>query len=443
MICLIFPLCAFVLNYRKACVSDILFCMFLCATGMGNYYNEVYQIGGTIVPADIYLAIFVFSYLLIYRVRCISKKTIYIFMLGIFMFLIGLLGGNQLGQILRDVKVFIYFFSAYLYIKKRKDDLNFLRVTICTLMIIVIFTAMFCAVDFITYGITGISDGLIRRTFGIGIAQYGLAATIVICIPFKEQIQKRIGNFGYYLIQFVLVFLCVVSYTRSVWVQLVASVMLYIAICVIASTKTIMKRKLAKSVLSLVFVAIMLIVVYNYFKSNYTALFNTIISRVESISAMGTGEVVGNNYDTLGYRLDDVKSYGYKYINIRILWGWGFGDVLESGYSAIVENSFLYYSWKYGVIGTIVLGYKVIANIISKIRTRSSVSIAVAVSLSMYYISGGMSGHLNKYYILPLIAYLIVVDFRKIKSMLEERRQWKRDCFHTMYDVIEEKKSEK
>lgn len=420
MICLIFPLCAFVLNYRKACVSDILFCVFLCATGMGNYYNEMHQIGGTIVPADIYLAIFVFAYLLIYRVRCISKKTVYIFMLGIFMFLIGILDGNQLGQILRDAKVFIYFFTAYLYIKKRKDDPSFLRATINSLIAIVIFTALFCTIDFITYGTTGISDGQIRRTFGIGIAQYGLAATIVICIPFKEHIQKKIGFFGYYLIQFVLVFLCIVSYTRSVWVQLAASVILYIAICMIVSTETVTKRKFIKSVLSFGFVALMLIVAYNYFKSNYTALFNMIMLRVESISAMGTGEVVANNYDTIGYRLDIVKLYGNKFTNIRILWGWGFGDMREGGYSAIVENSFLYYSWKYGVIGTIVLGYKVIANIISKIKTRLSVSIAVAISLSMYYVSGGMSGHLNKYYILPLIAYLIVVDFRKIKSMLEE-----------------------
>lgn len=443
MICLIFPLCAFVLNYRKACVLDILFCMFLCAAGMGNYYNEMYQIGGTVVPADIYLAIFIVAYLLIYRVMYISKNTVYIFMLGIFMFLIGILGGNQMGQILRDAKVFIYFFFSYLYIKKRKDDPSFLRATINTLIAIVAFTAIFCAIDFLTYGTTGITEGQIRRTFGIGIAQYGLAVAIIIFIPFREHFEKKIGILGYYLTQFVLVFLCIVSYTRSVWVQLAASVIIYIAICMIASAKTITKRQFEKSILSFLFVTLILIVSYNYFKNNYTTLFNMIMSRVESISAMGTGEVVGNNYDTLGYRVDIVKLYGNKYTNIRILWGWGFGDMREGGYSAIVENSFLYYSWKYGVIGTIVLGYKVIANIISKIKTRSSVSIAVAVSLSIYYVSGGISGHLNKYYILPLIAYLIVVDFRKIKSMLEEGRRGKRGCSYTMYEVIEEKNSEK
>ena len=419
MICLIFPLCAFVLNYRKACISDILFCMFLCATGMGNYYNEMYQIGGVIVPADIYLAIFVLAYLLMNRIRDISKKTVCIFMLGVFMLLAGILGGNQWGQILRDAKVFIYFFFAYLYIKTRKDDPSFLEATINTLIAIVVFTAVFCAIDFFTYGTTGISGGQIMRTFGIGIAQYGLAVTIVICIPFKEHIQKKIGSLGYYLAQFVLAFLCLVSYTRSVWVQLAISILLYYAISMIVFSTT--KHKLGRMFLSFSFVVLISIAAYNYFKSNYTELFNMIMLRIKSISAMGSDEIVGNNYDTIGYRLDILKLYGDKYTNIRILWGWGFGDMRKGGYSAIVENSFLYYSWKYGVIGSIVLGYKIVANIINKVKNRSSVSIAVAISLSVYYISGGMSGHFNKYYILPLIAYLIVIDFDKIKNKLEER----------------------
>ena len=150
--------------------------------------------------------------------------------------------------------------------------------------------------------------------------------------------------------------------------------------------------------------------IISYLKTDYTALYNVLESRILSIQDAGTGKQ-GVNVDTLLFRINDIKRYSYKFYNPRILLGWGFGDKLTGANSGIVENSFLYYSWKYGLVMFVVLITKLFDRFMKMLKSRNCVNIAVLCSLFAYLISGSMSGHLNKYYYLPLVAILLTIDF--------------------------------
>ncbi len=392
--------------------SHLWFCVYLFVASLGNYYNELYQFANGIVMADFALVLFVASYIIAHRDEMlIQRKTGYIYMIAIYMLFLGLLNGSEFGQILRDIKVFLYFFSAFLYCEKYKDDLRFVDYIKKTLLLCICFTIIVCGNAFFNYGIKGvISTGKIDRIFGMGLSEYGLAIFVTIFFAIRGTSVSYVQKIILWFLIFLCTGLAIVSYTRSIWIQLVMSILLYIIVCTIVLKHEISFNSLIRSFAMIVLCTSMILFIINYLKTDHVALYEVLENRILSIKDAGTGNQ-GVNSDTLLFRINDIKRYSDKFSSPRIIFGWGFGDKLLGANSGIVENSFLYYSWKYGVVLFCILIVKILRRFTKMIKSRNRVNIAIFSSLFAYLISGSMSGHLNKYYYLPLVAILFTIDF--------------------------------
>ena len=138
------------------------------------------------------------------------------------------------------------------------------------------------------------------------------------------------------------------------------------------------------------------------------------------------------NSNTFQYRMQEVNDFVQgKFKSVRVFVGYGFGDMLEGKVSTIAENSFVYYIWKYGAFLSCYLFYLILKKFYTIMRRRTLISMAVVISTSVYFFSGGMSGHLNKYYMLPLMAVLLECNIEHIvqahykkRDGEEERMTW-------------------
>lgn len=406
-------------NINKYNISDFFFCGFLCLSGLGSYYNELYQIGGTLVIADIGLALFIIA--AIYVEPTLSRKHGYLLLCFFCMLIISFVGGHSIGNILRDIKVFIYFFVAYLYVYKRKEDHLLISRISKTCIVMVVFTIIVCTIDFVSNGLSGVTSGQILRTFGIGLSQYGLAAAFIILLGCGDSIKCRLRKISYYFLLAACFSLSVLSYTRSVWLQLVFSLLLYYVLNFLSNRNHYNASIMIRILFGVVFISVGLIVLYKYIDSRYPEVVNLFVVRMKSSVMFGTGESLGGNVDTLSDRLAELALFSDKYYSPLIVLGWGFGDQASNTPSPIIENSFVYYTWKYGIIWCAVLLYK-LKNKFRDIRLRNNrVNNAVYAVLIVYFLIGSMSGLLNKYYMLPYIAIFLLVDFDEFFSVDERQ----------------------
>lgn len=397
---------------RNNMALDLAFCVFLfVSSGFGHYYNELYQISNTLVIADFALLILMLIYFFKNFTLYIKKTSLIIIIIFIYMLMLGLVSNNKFSYILRDVKVFIYFFIPYIYLKKIENDKIAIKKIIVTLYLMTIFAIIVCSYDFFSNGVNGISSGKILRTFSLGISQYGLTIMFVFSLSIKEIFVKKFNIFIYYIFQGTCLFLIIVSFTRSVWIQFITSIVLYYILKTIYIKSVIIKKKkIIKYVLEITSLLLCIYFILKYVNVHYSNVLQILSARFDSIS----GNQVGNNVNTLEHRYNNVLNYRYKFTNIRILIGYGFGDVAKGDSSPISENSFVYYAWKYGIILNSYLILKVLKEIKKIISRKSNINSAIAASLMAYFISGGISGHLNKYYMLPFVATLLLVNFDKI-----------------------------
>lgn len=329
-----------------------------------------------------------------------------------------------MNDILRDVKVFIYFFASYFYCKSRMHNSDFIKIITKVLFGLVTLTILFCLIDFFQNGLNGLSDNKILRTFGLGLSQYGLAIAFLIFISCKKYIQNKIGIIGYYVFQILCFILCIVSYTRSVWIQLALSTVCYFLsekYINISHKEKITIHKLIAKVFWLTLFCASIYSIFQYLVENYSQIVTLIITRMKSISAVRTGQVYLGNADTLTDRIDNILKYTHKLLSFRILGGWGFGDKLPEEQNGIIENSFIYYLWKYGLILFSMLVIKIIEKFRDIWKRNTKINRAVFISLFCYFISGGISGHLNKYYMQPFIAILLLIDFQKYLEQNEKK----------------------
>lgn len=412
-VCILICMILIVMFYLKTMTdSHLWFCIYIFIASLGNYYNELYQFANGIVIADLALALFVISYIIAHRKNLhIHRKTAYIYMLAVYMLLLGLLNGSEFGQILRDIKVFLYFFSAFLYCEKYKDNVYFVRYIKNTLLICICFTIIVCANTFLNYGLQGVATtGKIDRIFGMGLSEYGLAIFVMILLAIGKTITSHLEKILLWGLIVLCIGLSIVSYTRSIWIQLLLSMVSYFIVRLCVIKHEISFSTLIKSMTVLLSCVAITLFIVNYLRTDHPDLYNVLESRMLSIQDIGTGNQ-GVNVDTILFRLNDIRRYSEKFYNPRILFGWGFGDKLKGANSGIVENSFLYYSWKYGIVLFCVLIAKLYGRFKKLVNSRSEINIAVLCSLFAYLISGGISGHLNKYYYLPLVAILLSIDF--------------------------------
>ena len=396
------------LTNKKDFINDAFFCIFLVAAGIGHHFNEMFQIKGTVVIADIALALSAGVWVLTRSVK-IERRHWYLIVCFVYMLAMAVIDRHGVGHILRDIKVFAYFFVPYFYVSRRKDDDEFIKRAVRVTAAMIFVTSVAFVIHFFVKGITGLPQGRLRRTNGLFLTEYIFPLMFVVFLAMKDELQAKMGKILYWVMMFMMLVLTIVGWTRSAWLMLPMAFVLYYAINYFTGIYSYLsKKEIAKRVL--IFTAAVLVLAAAggaLVKLAFPGLFDALIGRVFCFAQLGKGDA---KLDSMLIRINDILKYKGKIINPRIILGWGFGDMLPGEPSTILENSFLYYLWKYGIVWGAVLVYKVLDKFRTMYLRKTKINSAMIAVMIAYFLMGGISGHLNKYYMEPYIALYFLVD---------------------------------
>lgn len=388
-------------------IRIVAFTFFLILSGMGSRYNTQYRIGNLML-GDIGLFVcFAINAFTSIRRSKIHKRTVYIILIAMAMFVLGVSHSNDFGNIFRDIKCYLYFFVSYVFCSTAKNDRKTVKCIIYAFLFVAGFTVFTNFRSFFTVGLSNLSSGKIDREFGLGLGAYYLVDVSVVLFAAQKQVEKIVGPLLYWASQAVLIFVCVVSYTRTVWIQFVIVYAFAILFKLFSSKEINIKSFLYAGGVFAVLIFTFYICVNS---DNY--VINLIMDRFTGI--IDVAQDTNNESNTLLYRINDVKNNEDLYKNIQVIWGYGYGQLFQGTngtQSPMPENSFLYYIVKYGVIGFCFLIYKVGSKLLRLFRSPELLNRVMALSLFIHMIVAAMSGNMNKYYSLPFIAAALCIDF--------------------------------
>ena len=376
----------------------MIFILMLFVYGMGFYYNNVYRIG-SIFPSDIILVLSILYTLFVTKKYTVKRKIVYALIIALFETMIGVLAGNELGNILRDLKVFIYFFVIYwilnVYCEKESNIKKLFRYYLVVVFISVILNV----VSFFANGLENIDKGEILRTFAIGLGWGAVVPTFLIVNTYREEFAKQYGLLVYNCVEIFSVMCVAISFTRTAWISLIVAFAL----------KKFLVDKIRINVNSLIRAVCLVVVViaaFQYLYRSSNPVFNVLYDRFSGIT-----DAIQDDNSTFAYRLDDVSSSFYKFESPRIIIGYGYGDTripygyrkLETDAEVGCENSYFYYVWKYGVVFTVIL-FVLVLEELRKLWRGTRASKVWAIYLLVYMLIGSMSGNLSNTYSIAIYA---------------------------------------
>lgn len=396
------------LTNKKDFINDAFFCIFLVSVGIGHYFNEMFQIKGTVVIADIALALFVGAWVLTRGVK-IERRHYYLLVCFVYMLAMALIERHGVGHILRDIKVFAYFFVPYFYVCRRKDDDEFIKRAVKVTAAMIFATSVAFIIYFFVKGMRTLNLGYVKRTNGLFLTEYIFPLAFVIFLALKDELQAKMGKILYRFMMFMMLVLTIVGWTRSAWLMLpIAFVLYYVLNYFTGIYSYLSKKEIAKRVVIFVLAMILVAVAGGIaLKIAAPTMYDALIGRVFSFAQLGKEDA---KLDSMLIRLNDILKYKGKIINPRIILGWGFGDMLPGEPSTILENSFVYYIWKYGIVWGALLVYKVLDKFRTMYLRKSKINNAMIAIIIAFFLMGGISGHLNKYYMEPYLALYFLID---------------------------------
>ncbi len=388
----------------------VFFVFIFLSCGLGYKFLDLHRIGGTLVYSDFFIGLMIIFLLISNRKKLtlVRKTTILAVFVLLFELLIGLASEYEIQYIVRDIKMWLYFFIPYWTTKyislKKKDSAN--KLIVYAVFISILATLFQCWHDFFVNGLNNIDRGSINRDFTIGLTFYCASFLILIVWANRDAIVDKIGIFSYVAIQIIGVASVIVSYTRTNWILCIMS---FTTLMIVMKGKKMNNKSGLKSFTTFsIFIGVLLIGWW-YFVSYYPDFINTILSRFLSIG----DKQIGNNVNTFQHRVDYTMNTLVKFKSPKILIGWGFGDT-QSGHDGEIvwncENSVLYYCWKYGVVAATFLFVSVVNKTLKMIRSNNPAKIASGVFLTWFFIIGSWSGNMNYYYFLSFIAILLAFN---------------------------------
>lgn len=377
--------------------------------GMGYYYNEVYRIGNLFLSDISMLLFLLISFLLMIYKKKINKKLIFFCLFPIVMILISMLIGNKITYILRDFKVYLYFFVPYFYIKTLRNNDKLQNKIIKVYLLLVVSTLILNWYDFFINGLENISDGTILRTFAIGMGFSCIFPISFLLSTYKKDFIRRYGVIIYYIIQFICFASVAVSYTRTVWISFIIIHSIRFILIGIRSKKKFNINRLLRNSLYILLISSCLILVYQCIDIKDNMIISTIVHKFNNID-----NELKNDDSTLLYRIKDVSSAFYKFKSPKIIFGYGYGDTREPyGWRVGIveeeistENSFFYYTWKYGIVLSSIL-YAIILKKIYTLYKKGKGYRTLSIFFFVEMIIGAMSGNLNQYYSLSIFSFLL------------------------------------
>lgn len=353
---------------------------------------------GNIMMSDLALA--VLCVLIVKRIIIdynyqFNKKSFVFIMVAIWFCALGILLGNEIGNVLQDFKLFLYVFAPYVYLKSETIDDEFLSNVMLTLKFYVMTVFGMEVHNLVTVGLdTMVSNGFGQRDVAIIVQFVPLAAT---CFYVNKRNEAPVI---YILFQSICFLACLFSFTRTVWIAYIVSY---------AVVLTMSGRNALKSLRNILYAVIVVFVALLAIKMTFPQVYNDYIGAVISRITDST-----NSNNTVNHRYEQaIALFNTKVMRPLTLIGAGFGEITELKNSVFMENSILYYFWKYGLFPTLYFVFLIIKNTVLAIKTKNNTLIAAAVSLFVFCIVGNFSGNLNLYYCMPAISFIFAYPYMK------------------------------
>lgn len=387
-----------------------LYIFFFVCIGLGPSIILEYRMGNLMI-SDLALSFLVIAIIFDvlehkeYKIKL--NRTFLVFLYIVFFELVlGILAHYYKVNIMQDIKLILYFICPYILIKSKKRDNLFIKRLFIVLIIIGLVVSIEEFLQFFTVTKSSLYDGNISRDVGI-IVQILPISSVLLEWAWRNK-KVKIDKWVYYGIQTAFFAGCLLSMTRTIWLQLGITYIIYLLYIIkFAKISKVVFLKL------LVFLMILSAIVLGICKNYYSLYHNNVvfanfIDRFFSINIINP-----DPDDTLAARMGEVQATYYKFNNLRIICGYGLGDtrsgILEDG-ACFTENSIIYYLWKYGIINFIVLSSIILRKLISFFKDYSTTEKVIFISFGIYAVIGNFSGNLNLYYTMPIISMLALYN---------------------------------
>lgn len=368
--------------------SETIFEIFLLTTvAWGASINLTYRMGSFMI-SDFSLLLLLLSIIMRKDAlwRLLLKKNFVIECLAVWFIIWGLAQGFAFGNVLQDFKLFLYIFVPYIYLSSVQANNKFFAriLNVLKLYVIVVFLLEAMQLASISLNMM-IANGFGNRDVAI-IVQFVPVVAALMLLQKDSAISKIV-------FQIICFLACLLSFTRTIWITYAVSIFI---VCFLGENSIQKNVKNIMATFSFIIAAILIVL---YARPDLMEKYsNAIFSRLTDAT---------NSSNTLEHRwIQSEALLKSKVLRPITLIGAGFGEITELKNSVFMENSILYYLWKYGVVVTICMLITILHNSWMAFRSHVPQLRAVSMSLLIVLVVGNFSGNLNMYYFVPALSFV-------------------------------------
>lgn len=368
--------------------SETIFEIFLLTTvAWGASLNLTYRMGSFMI-SDFSLLLLLLSIIMRKDAlwRLLLKKNFVIECLAVWFIIWGLAQGFAFGNILQDFKLFLYMFVPYIYLSSVQVNNEFLSRIINVLKLYVIIVFLLETTQLASVGLNVmIANGFGNRDVAIIVQFVPVVATLML-------LQKD-STISKVLFQIICFLACLLSFTRTIWITYAVSIFI---VCFLGENSI---QKNVKNIMVTFSFIIAAFLIVSYARPDLVEKYsNAVFSRLTDAT---------NSNNTLEHRwIQSEALLKSKVLRPMTLIGAGYGEITELKNSVFMENSILYYLWKYGVVVTICMLMTILHNSWMAFRSHVPQLRAVSMSLLIVLVVGNFSGNLNMYYFVPALSFV-------------------------------------
>ena len=368
--------------------SETIFEIFLLTTvAWGASLNLTYRMGSFMI-SDFSLLLLLLSIIMRKDAlwRLLLKKNFVIECLAVWFIIWGLAQGFAFGNILQDFKLFLYMFVPYIYLSSVQVNNEFLSRIINVLKLYVIIVFLLETTQLASVGLNVmIANGFGNRDVAIIVQFVPVVATLMLL-----QKDSAISKVVFQIICFLA---CLLSFTRTIWITYAVSIFI---VCFLGENSI---QKNVKNIMVTFSFIIAAFLIVSYARPDLVEKYsNAVFSRLTDAT---------NSNNTLEHRwIQSEALLKSKVLRPMTLIGAGYGEITDLKNSVFMENSILYYLWKYGVVVTICMLITILHNSWMAFRSHVPQLRAVSMSLLIVLVVGNFSGNLNMYYFVPALSFV-------------------------------------
>ena len=368
--------------------SEIIFEIFLLTTvAWGASLNLAYRMGSFMI-SDFSLLLLLLSIIIRKDVswRLLLKKNFVIECLAVWFIIWGLAQGFAFGNILQDFKLFLYIFVPYIYLSsvQANNEFSSRLINILRLYAIVVFLLEAIQLESVSLNVM-IATGFGNRDVAI-IVQFVPVVSALMMLQKDSAISKV-------FFQIICFLACLLSFTRTIWITYTVSIFI---VCFLGENNI---QKNVKNIMAIVSFIIVAFLMVSYARPDLIEKYtNAVFSRLTDAT---------NSNNTLEHRwIQSEALLRSKVLRPMTLIGAGYGEITEMKSSVFMENSILYYLWKYGVTITICMLITILHNLWMAFKSSVPQLRAASLSLLIVFVVGNFSGNLNMYYFVPALSFV-------------------------------------